>query len=222
MKFGVRVALGALVGLGLAAGLGWSLDAWWVGAVAGGLGGPLVFLLTFFVWSADRLDEGYEQVLFDRPNTLASAFMALAFAGAAFGAGALHPSGPSWTPEEEAAFTQVREHESALETAAAGFQQDQKTLADGGQLALEDLDARVATARELRDAAAAMELPESFAPLREPLAAASDALAASYEALRTCADGDTGACVDARVGFADYARADAALDEKAGELGFGG
>src|SRR5581483_6354256 len=93
------VVLGLLVSLGL-----WFFHArWWIGGIAGGLVATLGFLATFFVWSADRLDEGYEQVLFDLPNNMVSLALAVAFVGLAFAGGLVPRGGGSAAPDPSAA-----------------------------------------------------------------------------------------------------------------------
>lgn len=204
MKFGVRVAIGAIIGLALAVALPLLLGPWWVGALAGGLIGPLAFLATFFLWSADRLDEGYEQVLFDRPNTLVSVVMLVAFAGLAFGAGFLGagPSGPS--PEEQAALAQMEESHAVLERLAGEFTLANEAATKGGDAG--DLDADLDEARATRATLQAMEIPESLLPVKGNLQKAASGLENAFNALQKCAGGDGTACLDARVAHADAMR----------------
>lgn len=204
MKFGVRVAIGAIIGLALAVALPLLLESWWVGALAGGLLGPLAFLATFFIWSADRLDEGYEQVLFDRPNTTLSALMLVAFVGVAFGAGHLAsgPAGPS--PEEQAALAQMDQEHATLGRLAGEFTVASEARAKGGDPG--DLDADLDEARATRAALQAMSVPEPLLEVKGNLQKAASGLENAFDALKKCAEGDNAACLDARIAHADAVR----------------
>ncbi|HET6405262.1 MAG TPA: hypothetical protein VFH78_11495, partial [Candidatus Thermoplasmatota archaeon] len=79
MPYWVRIALGAVLGLATALALWLLVGTPWVTATAASLLAAIGFLGSYFIWSADRLDEGYEQVLFDRPNTIVSAVLIATF-----------------------------------------------------------------------------------------------------------------------------------------------
>ena len=103
MRFAIRIVIGAVLGLVAFATL-WLLDVRaWVVALASGLLGPIGFLGSFFIWSADRPEIGYEQVLFDKPNSIISAVMILALAGGAFGVAHLGAGSASPPPDPNAA-----------------------------------------------------------------------------------------------------------------------
>lgn len=204
MKYGVRVALGVVVGLAFALGLTLWLGRWWVGALAGGLLGPVAFLATFFIWSADRPDEGYEQVLFDRPNTVLGGVMMVAFVGLAFGSGWLlsGPAGP--TPEEAAALAQMDETHANLTRLAKEYGVAAEAVTKNGDPG--DLDADLAQARDARVDLQAMEVPESLAERKAALEKGAKALEGAFAALARCAQGEAPACLDARIGYADATR----------------
>jgi len=86
VRYFVRVALGALLGLLAVGALAFFGVRWWIGAVAGALLAAVGFLGSFFLWSADRPEEGYEQVLFDLPNNVVSVALVVVLVGLAFGA----------------------------------------------------------------------------------------------------------------------------------------
>jgi hypothetical protein len=196
---GVGVVLGAALAVGLTAWTG----AWWMGALAGGLAGPLAFLATFFVWSADRPGEGYEQVLFDRPNTVLSGVMLVAFAGLAFGAGWLAaPSGPS--PGEQAALQQMDASRDGIAGLADAYSASNAAFIKGE--APGDLAPKLQEARDARAALAALEPPASLHGHKDPLLKAATAVEAAFDALGRCVGGDTAACLDARIGHADVVR----------------
>ncbi len=86
MRYWVRVFVGVGVG-GIAFPILWSVLAnVWIGAAAAAVLAPLVFLATFFIWDADRPEDGYEQVLFDKPNSAVAAGLVLCFLFAGYAA----------------------------------------------------------------------------------------------------------------------------------------
>lgn len=203
MKYGVRVAIGATVGLLLSVGLALWLDAAWIAALAGGLGGPVAFLATFFIWSADRLDEGYEQVLFDKPNSILSGVMLLALVGVALGTGWL-AGGPSVDPAHAAALAAMGEQEGTLAALAAKYETANAAIAaqeDAG-----DVAGLVTEAAAVRTALDDLEVPADLTPAKDALWESASMLEATLGSLEKCVGGDTGACVDARIGYADYTR----------------
>lgn len=210
MKYGVRVVLGVLVGLALSVGLTLWLDRWWLGALAGGLGAPLVFLGTFFLWSADRPEEGHEQVLFDRPNTVLSALMLLAFAGLAFGSGAFL-AGPALSPEEQAALQQMDASRATLARLANAYDTANAAFIEGESPG--DLAPGLKDAQDARAALATLEAPASMAGPKAHLLKAASAVEDAFAGLGKCAAGDTAACLDARIGHADATRGIQLYDE---------
>jgi hypothetical protein len=214
MKYGLRVGIGVVLGAALAVGLTTWLDKWWIGALAGGLGGPLVFLATFFAWSADRPEEGYEQVLFDRPNTLLSGVMLVAFVGLAFGAGWLLSPAAGLSPEEQAALAQMDGSRALLGRLADNYAAANAAFIDGQ--APGDLAPGLEEAKAAHAALAALEPPESLYGHKEPLLKAARAVEAAFDALGKCVGGDTSACLDARIGHADVVRGLQGYDEVRG------
>lgn len=211
MKYGLRVGIGVVLGAALAVGLTAWLGTWWIGALAGGLGGPLAFLATFFIWSADRPEEGYEQVLFDRPNTVLSGLLLVAFVALAYGTGALWPSGPSLSPEEQAALAQMDESRGALAQLSNDYGAANDAFTKGE--APGDLAPKLQAAKDARAAVQAMQPPGSMADLKAALMKAASAVEGSFDALGKCVQGDTSACLDARIGHADVVRALQGYDE---------
>lgn len=217
MKYGVRVALGAVLGLALSAGLAFWLGSWWIGALAGGLGGPVAFLATFFVWSADRPEEGYEQVLFDRPNTILGGVMLVALSGVAFGVGWIAgPGDAGLDPEEQAALARMDESHGELLRLSKEYATANEARSKGGDPG--DLDADADAARDARVALQTLEAPESLAPLQESLLKSAKALEAAFEALKACAAGEEPECLDARIGHADAVRGMQAYAEEKSAL----
>jgi hypothetical protein len=102
VRYYARVALGAVLGLA-AVGVLWFLGVrWWIGAIAGALLGGMGFLGSFFLWSADRPSEGYEQVLFDGRNNAHALLLLVVLVGASFGGSYLHRA-PAAAPGPDAA-----------------------------------------------------------------------------------------------------------------------
>jgi hypothetical protein len=87
VRYVVRIVIGIVLGL-LGAAVAWWLGwRWWTGAILASVLALVGFLGSFFLWSADRPEEGYEQVLFDLPNNLVSVVLVLALVGLAFAGG---------------------------------------------------------------------------------------------------------------------------------------
>lgn len=186
MPYWVRIAIGAVLGLVAAVLLWLFVGVPWVTALAAAILAPLGFLATYFVWSADRLPE-YEQVLFDRPNTLVSAGMLVAFALAGLGTGFLGGAG-------EAAPTPADE--------LAAMQTEYQSISDAFADKSADAEATTAALNELRSAAdplyARIEaLPDGDG--KTALVDAWDYLTLAMTQLKTCAGGDEAKCVDARI-----------------------
>lgn len=172
MKYVVRVALGALLGLAVTAALWFFQARWWIGGVAGGLVAALGFLLTFFLWSADRLEEGYEQVLFDLPNNLVSGALAVALVGLAFGGGLLHKGSSAPDPSIAVADSQ---HDALV-----SLYNDVM----GGKIDAAGLVAQQAKLKAAQEAVAALPAGEKATLLRTASAAAGKA----FDELAKCSD----------------------------------
>lgn len=118
MPFWVRILLGILLGLLALAGLWLGVGVTWVTATVAALVAPLGFLGSFFLWTADQPAKGYEQVLFDRPNTLVSAGMVLAFALAGLSTGLL--GAPSDAPEARDVALVAQDYDATARAYIAG------------------------------------------------------------------------------------------------------
>lgn len=198
MPYWVRILIGAILGLSAAIALWLFVGIAWLTAAVAALLAVLGFLGSFFVWSADRLPE-YEQVLFDRPNTIVASVLVVAFAAAGFGTGFLGDSGSSaaLTPAERVSFLYA----------------DYQGAADAFTSQEADADATTARIAELRLESDRIALELEALPEgeeRDNLVAANDALALAMDALTACAAGDKTQCLDARFSAAD---AKSALDK---------
>jgi len=185
MRFGVRILLGAILGLVALVTL-WLLGVrTWVVATTAGLLAPIGFLGSFFVWSADRPEAGYEQVLLDAPNTTLSVVMIVLFAGASFGLGFIHFGHGPAAPDEK----------SQLQQMALGVQVHVKDF-NAGKIKADDVTAYVATTK-----AAAKNLTLANAALKD----AATGLDKSLDDLAKCAaaGANDGACLDARIDASD-------------------
>lgn len=194
----MRVGLGAVLGA-TALGACWALVGTpWITAAAAALLAPIGFLGSYFLWSADRPEEGYEQVLFDRPNTRVAATMLVAFALLGAGSGLLPAGGGDGRPAAAGELFALRD----------GYQR----ISDAYATKEADADATVEALNALRMEADAvhdgLEVLADGAP-KDALLEAYDHLVQAILALKTCAAGDPAKCTDARVLNADAA---AALD----------
>lgn len=212
MRFLVRVAMG--VGLGLAAVVGLSfLMKWWIVAILGALLALVGFLGSFFVWSADRPEEGYEQVLFDKPNSILSGVLVLAFVGAAFGMGwLLEPvdEGPNLPPAEAAAVSSMNAERVKLHDVLVLYLNDPKSakVSDWSK-----------QADESKAAVAQITAPDRLQPLLTPLKSLAESLSAILAVQARCNQGDSNACVDAQIGRGDLSRLDTDYVTAAKDLG---
>ena len=195
MAYWMRIAVGAVLGLVGLVALWLTLGVAWLTALGAVLLALVGFLGSYFVVSADRPEEGYEQVLFDRPNTLVSVVMIVLFAGAGVGSGLLGggetaPPGPS---------DNVYALRAGYLGAADGWMKDAPK---------DDTLATLAGLREESDRIAIEleALPEGDE--RTNLEAANDALAFAIDSLKVCAEQEQRSCMDARLNAAD---AEAAL-----------
>jgi len=189
MAYWMRIAAGAVLGLIALAALWLTVGIAWLTALVATLVALLGFLGSYFVVSADRPEEGYEQVLFDKPNTIVSVLMIVLFAGAGVGSGFL--GGESAPPGPSDYVYSLRA--SYLTTAAAWTADASKdeTLATLDELRAES--DRIALDLEA--------LPEGDA--RTHLEAANDALAFAVDSLKICAEAEQRSCLDARLNAAD-------------------
>lgn len=224
MQFPVRVVVGVLLGALVAIPLALFVHVLWWAAGFGALAAAIGFLGSFFLWTADRpataTDPGYEQVLFDRPNTVVSVVLMLVFAGSVVGYGALSPGG--LPPETAAALAQMEADESRLADLAAQYQKAAAEHAEGartGDLISSDLVVVRVEARKLLDELRAAERPAEFAVMNATLVKGAEALVAALDALNDCVMGKTEACIDARIAYADVSRAEGTLGEERAALG---
>jgi hypothetical protein len=170
----------------------------WAIAVAALLA-PIGFLASFFLWTADRPQDGYEQVLFDVPNLLTSLALVGVLVGAGWGGGVLlrpHPIDPNDVP--------YFEQRAELTTLAKQYQKDKDAYA-AGDLPKSPTDVFaehkehaqtiVLKVKTLHDAA-----PERF----EPLLKAANALAEVTSQMDACAAAGDKSCDGARFAMADY------------------
>lgn len=198
MPYWMRIAIGAVLGLVALLALWPTLGITWLTATVAALLAPVGFLASYFIWSADRPDEGYEQVLFDKPNTIVTLAMILVFAGAGLGTGFLGGESAPTPADRVAALRNQYQGTSDAITA--------------GDLAGEDATAAIAALREESDRIAVELETLEETDANKKLIEANDDLAFAMDALKECAGGDRGKCVDARVSAAD---AQSALNEYA-------
>lgn len=203
MPYWMRIALGALLGIAAALALWLLVGTPWLTASVGALLAAVGFLGSYFVWSADRLDEGYEQVLFDRPNTIVAALLVVAFAAAGLGTGLLVSEPAPLTTEQRVRALYVDYH--ALARSHAEGTEPAETNASLDALRIES-DRLAIEIEALADA-----------DERAALTAANDALALAMDSLKACAGGDRSQCVDARVFAAEAQSALARLAPPAEE-----
>ena len=196
MPYWIRILIGALLGLAAAVALWLFVGIAWLTATVAALLAAVGFLGSYFIWSADRLPE-YEQVLFDRPNTIVTAVLLVTFAAAGFGTGFLGGSGGDLTPTDRVAILYA-DYQHVADAYTSDEADAETTIA-----ALTDL--RVESDRIALEVEA---LPEGDE--RDNLASANDALALAMDSLKACAGGENGQCLDARLFAAD---AKTALDK---------
>lgn len=190
MPYWLRVAMGAILGL-FAAGALWLLVGIpWLTATVAALLAAGGFLGSYFVWSADRLPE-YEQVLFDRPNTIVASVLIVAFAAAGIGTGFLGAGAPApMAPEDRVAFLYA----------------DYQHAADAFTKQEADAEATIATMEELRVESDRIALELEALPgseVRDHLVEANDMLALAMDSMKACASGEKSQCMDARLTAAD-------------------
>ena len=191
MPYWLRIAIGAILGLIAAAALWLFVGIPWLTAAVAALLAAVGFLGSYFVWSADRLDEGYEQVLFDRPNTIVASVLIVAFAVAGIGSGFFGGASPApLAPEERVAFLYA----------------DYQRAADAFTKQEVDADATSATMDELRVESDRIAIELEALPESEERAAlieANDGLALAMDAMKACVAGEKSQCMDARLMAAD-------------------
>lgn len=187
MSYKVRITIGVVLGLVAAVLLWLFVGVTWATALAGALLAPIGFLGSYFLWSADRPEEGYEQVLFDRPNTVVSSVMLVSFALLGLGTGFLG-GGSDAPPTPADDLHAMRAEYVTLSDAIVA-----KELA--GEEATNALNDLRGEADPLYDRIEAM--PEGDA--KTALIDAWDYLTLAMTQLKTCVAGDEAKCVDARV-----------------------
>lgn len=189
LPFWMRIGLGVLLGTAGLIPLWLFVGIGWLTATAAALLAAIGFLGSFFVFSADRPDEGYEQVLFDKPNTVVSVILLLAFAGAGVGTGFLGGDAEPSTPER------VTMLYNAYQNNADAYARQEVDAANMTAI-LEEL--RVESDRLAAEIEA---LPEGDA--RAALAEANDALALAMDSMKLCVAGTDDECLNARLTAAD-------------------
>ena len=196
MAYWTRILIGALLGAAALGALWYLTGITWATAAAAALLAPVGFLGSYFVWSADRPEDGYEQVLFDRPNTLVSAVMIVAFATLGIFSGVVPlaaeapPAAALRTPAEGVAALQ-----SEFDAISAAY--------DAGE---KDSDQTVDALLALREKADAVGDEIDALPDGEP----KDALVEAYDwvgqaiiQMKECAAGREDKCEAAQTSMAD-------------------
>jgi hypothetical protein len=192
MAYWMRIAVGAILGVVALLALWPTLGIAWVTALVAALLAAIGFLGSYFVVSADRPEEGYEQVLFDKPNTLVAAALVVLFAAAGVGTGFLPGASAEPLPPADYVFALKGDYQAAYDGWTKEDAEKEATLA------------RIAQLRAESDRIAAYDLatlPEGGE--RQNLTLANDAYAFALDALKACVDADSRSCVDARVRAAD-------------------
>lgn len=201
MAYWMRIGTGAFLGIAAVVGLWLAVGIVWLTALVAVLVAIVGFLGSFFVVSADRPEEGYEQVLFDRSNMIVTVLFLVLFAGAGIGTGFL---GADAAPPDPA---------DPVYALRADYLRTADAWSEGADA---DPDVTLAEVSGLRTESdrVAMEL-EALADddARTHLAAANDALAFALDALKDCAEQGEHRCLDARLNAAD---AESALQRYAG------
>jgi hypothetical protein len=224
MNYYARVGLGLVLGALAVAALAFFSFAWWIAAAAGALLAILAFLASFFLWTADRPEEGYEQVLFDGPNVVHALVLAAVLVGGAFGTSLFHKgaSGPAIPPEELAAVEALNAQQVVLDHALSAYQKAASAFA------AKTMDAKslnstmkpIATnTTAASDALKGLTVPERLAPLSVALTAQAKALLDALAAEAKCTGGTASACMDARVAAADALAAEKRYVQASGDLG---
>ena len=190
MPYWLRVTIGVILGVTGAVLMWLVVGKTWMTATVGAILAPLGFLLTYFIWSADRPADGYEQVLFDRPNTIVSVVLLATLGLAGVGTGFLgHASGPPSVADQTAAL--YAHYQSASDAYSKKSADGAATTAKVAQLRTEA--ATLATAIDA--------MPDSNA--KTALKAAAASLTSAMDSLDACIGGSNGKCVDARLAAAD-------------------
>lgn len=208
MKWHVRVSLGAGLGLASTLVLGFLLDGWIAPASVGALLAVVGFLGSFFVWSADipptpENPHGYEQVLFDRPNTVTSGILIAAMVLLGL-----------FVPFDAEPEVDVSAYLASEDAVAA----DLDALYVGYANGLHAYDAGTVTADAFRDTltsdratalalledARALTPPDAYAETAKSLRVAAEQLSASMESMDLCLSGIEPRCQMARDRLADH------------------
>lgn len=192
----MRIAIGGVLGVAALVPLWLFVGVSWLTAAAAALLAVVGFLGSFFVFSADRPEEGYEQVLFDKPNTIVTLLLVVVFGLAGVGTGFL--GGASAEPSTA---ERVSKMYNVYQNNAIAFSGEELDAANLSTI-LDEL--RVESDRLALEIEALPEGPE-----RETLATANDALALAMDSLKLCAAGTSEECLNARLAASD---AQAALE----------
>lgn len=191
MPYWLRVVLGVVLGAAAGVASWYFLGIAWLTATLAALFAAVGFLGSYFLWSADRPEEGYEQVLFDRPNTIVTLALVVVFAGAGIGSGFL---GGAAAPASGVGDDMAALYASYLATSAAFSKEE----ADGPTTVAKITELRAENAR-LKGAVDALPAGTE----RDGLTDANTALGAALQALEACASGTKAECVNARLAAAD-------------------
>ena len=211
MKWFVRLAIGVFLGALAALGLSFFLHGWMIPAAAGALLGVIGFLGSFFLWSADlppspENPQGYEQVLFDLPNSIASVALIGGIVALAFFLPFDAPAGPS-----DAAYLAARDPLLAdLETLHDNFAQLRDDYGSGA-IAADAFSAELQKARtasrELYVEAKALAPPASREAEVLHLRVAAEQLSAAIESMDLCVSGIEARCQTAADRLSDHEKA---------------
>ena len=218
MSWWTRLGLGAGLGLVAALALGWLLDGWAIPAAVGALLAAIGFLGSFFVWSADvppspENPEGYEQVLFDGPNVVASLLVVAGVVALAF---FVRFDATAPAAEDHSAYVAQQDAVAKdLESMREYVVAERATRAEGKvsdadhRAALKDLSDAV---RAIENDLDALEPPEAFVLSVERLDDAVAGLLDAIALLDSCAAGNAGDCgveeeflAETEAALADYA-----------------
>lgn len=190
MNWWARVGIGAGLGLGTTLGSAFFLEGWMIPAAAGAAIAAIGFLATFFIFNPDiaptpEYPEGYEQVLFDKPNIIASSALVVLMVSLAFFVRFDVDPGPdpaAYMAERDAMILDLEDFRILYEA--------QKAQYEAGTLAKADyqvaLQAQVNDLRPMVERVETMEVPEQYADDFATLAEATVSLYQAFEARDFC------------------------------------
>ena len=190
MNWWARVGIGGGLGLVTTLGSAFFLDGWMIPAAAGAAVAAIGFLATFFIFNPDiaptpEYPEGYEQVLFDKPNNIASGALIVLMLTLAFFVRFDVDPGPdpaAYLAERNGMITDLEDFRILYEEQVAQFNAGALSKADY-QVALQ---AQVNDLRPFVDRIETMDVPDQFADDFEALANATVSLYQAFEARDFC------------------------------------